>query len=224
MNTRTVLLITLVAGIYRCDSKTKNTFWSKRDISEKSKTSSLLNLKTADSETFPKEKKDKPKHKLANSWNFAVSPISTLIKDAPGTFWSKRSIEEKNKTNVLLKVETLDSETFPMEKKDKPIQFHLPKFSFLVKNASGKQKEIPAFIKNFLFVAIEKFLANKSNGKKPFWWKKEVGKTNEAVQFKDNRSNNLCDKQVKEKNNSLERKACLLMKQVFKQNSLANSS
>ena len=123
MNTRTVLLITLVAGINRCESKTKNTYWSKRDFEETSKTSDLLKLETSDTETFPMDKKDKPKHRLANSWYSLVPQFSSSVKDAPGTFWSKRGIDEKNKTSAVLKPKTLDYKTFQNDQKDAPATF-----------------------------------------------------------------------------------------------------
>ena len=109
MNTTNGLLIILVAGIYTCESKKKNKFWLKGDNEEKRKTSSLLKLETFDTETIPINKKYKPEHRLANSWY--VSPFSSLVKYSPGTFWSKRSMEVKNKT--IWKLKTLQSETYP---------------------------------------------------------------------------------------------------------------
>ena len=82
---------------YSCKIKTKNTLRSKREIEEKSKTSELLKLETFYSETFPMNKKDKSIHRLADSWYFPVPTFSSLVKDAPGTFWSKRGIEVNKK-------------------------------------------------------------------------------------------------------------------------------
>ena len=166
MNTRTVLLITLVTGIYSCKIKTKNTLRSKREIEEKSKTSELLKLETFYSETFPMNKKDKSIHRLADSWYFPVPTFSSLVKDAPGTFWSKRGIEVNKITSTLWKLKTLDSEKFLIDIKDKIKQFPIPPFSSLVKYAHGKERAIHAFNKNFPFAAIMKSLDKRSNEKK----------------------------------------------------------